>query len=143
MPKIFRSMLAEGEKPKVGRESKMLGVRIPPDPYADVPVDLNGHVHPQTGGMSVAPDWRKLPYFLIPERLKSFVPRARGKNDLVCWSLGEGDFESTTLNDHLELRVDQGHSPKHGVVEPKFEMLIDNFQAALAQTGDLWVIDEK
>jgi hypothetical protein len=80
---------------------------------------------------------------LIPERLKSFVPRARGKNDLVCWSLGEGDFESTPLDDHLELRVDQGHPPMHGVVEPRFEMPIDHFQGALAQTRDLWVIDEK
>ena len=142
MPKMFRSMLDEGGKPKVGNDGKLLGVRIPPDPNADLPVDPNGKVHPQTGGMSVAPDWRKLPYFLIPKRLNASVPRARGKNDLVCWSMGEGDFESATLNDHLELRVDQGHAPTHGVVEPNFEMMIDSFQAALSQTCDLWVIDE-
>ncbi|MBI3821473.1 MAG: hypothetical protein HY289_02210 [Planctomycetes bacterium] len=142
MPKIFRSMHDDGGKPKVGSGSKMLGVRGPPDPHADLPVDPNGNVHPQTGGMSVAPDWRKRPYFLVPMRLRSLVPRARGSNDLDCWRLGDGDFETVALTDKLDLRIDQGQPLNHGVVEPKLNMSIVDFQDALAQTCDLWVVDE-
>jgi hypothetical protein len=58
MPKIYRTMLADGGKPKVGSASKLLGVRFAPNPRADIPVDEHGNVHPETGGMSVAPERR-------------------------------------------------------------------------------------
>jgi hypothetical protein len=142
MPKIYRTMLADGGKPKVGSESKMLGVRIAPTPRPDIPVDQAGNVHPDTGGMSVVPDWRELPYFLVPMRLKAVRPDARGSNQLTCWSLGEGLFEVGSLADKLVLRPDSNDPTAHGFVEPSDVMSIENYQEALAETQDQWVIDE-
>ena len=142
MPKIYRTMLADGGKPKVGSESKMLGVRIAPTPQADIPVDEQGVVYPQTGGMSVAPEWRKLPYFLVPKRLRALRPDARGSNQLACWTLGQGAFKQGDLSDNLVLRPDPNGLARHGLVEPKVEMSIETFQEALAKTRDRWVIDE-
>jgi hypothetical protein len=132
-------MFAEGGKPKVGSESKMLGVRITPNPHADIPVDGNGNVHPETGGMSVAPAWRKLPWHLIPRRLDR---RGCGHDDLVCWRFGDGDFEIGNLNDDLVLRPDPNQLDKHGVVEPARLMAIAEYQGALAATCDQWIKDE-
>ena len=142
MPKIYRTMLTDGGKPKVGSESKMLGVRIAPNPHADIPVDEHGNVHPETGGMSVAPAWRKLPYFLIPKRLKALRPDACGSNHVACWSLGEGLFKQGDMSDKLVLRPDPEDPARHGFVEPKGEMSIDTYQDALAETREHWVIDE-
>lgn len=142
MPKIYRAMLDDGGKPKVGSGAKMLGVRVAPDPHADIDVDSQGNVHPQTGGMSVAPDWRKLPYFLVPKRLKAIRPDARGSNELVCWSMGAGPFVQGAVNSNLVLRPDQNSSPKHGLVEPAQIMSIAEFQDYLTQTVGEWIRDE-
>jgi hypothetical protein len=132
-------MLAEGGKPKIGSESKMLGVRIAPNPHADIPVDENGNVHPETGGMSVAPEWRSLPWHLIPRRLHR---RGRGGNNLICWRLGAGVFEEAPLNADLALRPDPAAPAEHGFVEPTHVMAIAEYQAALAGTRDDWIQDE-
>ena len=142
MPKIFRSMLEDGGKPKVGSASKMLGVRVAPNTPPDIPVDGNGDVHPKSGGMSVAPDWRKLPDHLIPRRLKQFIPRARGRDDLVCWRLGDLDFLDGQPIGLLVLRVDPARTDKHGFVEPASLMSIVDYQCALASTRDDWIPDE-
>ena len=142
MPKIFRSMLADGGKPKVGSKGKLLGVRIPPDPNADLPVDPNGKVQPQTGGMSVAPDWRKLPDHLIPRRLKRLIPRARGRDDLVCWRLGDAEFLDCQCIALLVLRVDPAQPDKQGFIEPASPMSIADYRSALASTRDDWIPDE-
>lgn len=132
MPKICRSMLEDGGKPKVGPEGKMLGVRVAPDPRPDIAADANGNVHPHSGGMSVAPHWRELPSFLIPKRLKSLVPDACGSNKLVCWTTGQGEFVEGNLNNDLRLRPDPKDPLSHGFVEPAREMKIDDLQLALA-----------
>ncbi len=139
MPRIFRSMLADGAKPRVGFESKMLGVRIAPNSHADIAVDENGNVHPNTGGMSVVPEWRKLPWHLIPKRLDK---RGRGPVGLICWRLGTGDFKDDRINEALMLRVDPNSPGKHGFVEPGRVMTIAEYQAALAATQDEWIRDE-
>jgi hypothetical protein len=135
-------MLADGDQPKVGNESKMLGVRIAPHPQADIAVDPNGDVHPNTGGMSVAPDWRQLPYFLIPRRLKALIPDARGSNHLVCWTLGQGLFEAGLLTNELALRLDPDKPEAHGFVEPSQSVNIHAYQAAIAQTQSNWTREE-
>src|SRR5882724_10350350 len=106
MPTVYRSMFADQGKPRVGKGNRTLGIRIAPDPHADIPVDAHGHVQPGSGGMSVAPGWRQLTFFLIPERLKPEVPGARGSNDLVCWRLGEGPFAAAEVAKDLSLRLD-------------------------------------
>jgi hypothetical protein len=135
MPKIFRSMLEDGGKPKVGPEGKMLGVRV----ATDISADPGGNVHPNAGGMSVAPEWRKLPWLLIPKRLD---PRGRGAGGLVCWRLGEGEFVEEKINDDLQLRLDPGQLEKHGLVEPTRAISLTDYQSALAATRNEWGRDE-
>jgi tetratricopeptide (TPR) repeat protein len=135
MPLIYRVMTRDGDKPMIGDTANKLGVR----PGIDLPV--NGDwVAPNTGGMSVSPSLRALPYFLIPKRLKHVVRNARGKNTDACWRLGQGSFESGDLADGLALRVEH---KKHALVEPANDTTIAAFQDAIAATCDQWVIDEQ
>jgi hypothetical protein len=129
-------MLRDGEKPIVGSGGKMLGVRT--DGY-DIPIGDGGIVRPRTGGLSVAPEWRLLPFFLIPRRLKDKVKEARGSNKLSCFRLAEVRFEDTKINDDLDLRPD---SPDHGTIEPARDMTLGAFQQALGNTRDSWTIEE-
>jgi hypothetical protein len=135
-------MLEDDGKPMIGSESKMLGVRVAPNPNADIPVDGNGDVQPLTGGMSVAPAWRNLPLHLISRRLQRFVPRARGHDDLVCWRLGQGEFKGADVSADLVLRPDPSKPNEHGFVEPSQVMTAAAYQGALAATRDTWVRDE-
>jgi hypothetical protein len=136
---IYRSMIIDGECPAVGPTAKTLGVRIPPAESADIPVDSNGNVSPNTGGMSVAPEWRTLLFYQIPKRLRHFAPGATGNDKLACWRLGESQFADGPVADGLKLRI---NSPKHGTIEPVEVVPIETFQADLAATRDRWVIDE-
>src|SRR6266513_2698101 len=98
MPLVYRSMLADGDKPLVGNTAKTLGVRVPPAPNPDLPVNADGTVNPRTGGMSVVSHWRHLQVWRIPRRLSTRflgdkgVHGASGSNALVCWRMGEGPF---------------------------------------------------
>ena len=135
MALIYRVMAQDGNYPMVGDASNRLGVR----PGTDLPVDEHGNVRPGTGGMSVAPDWRSLPYYLIPKRLKPLLADARGTNSRRCWKMGEGPFEPGDVSQELTLRPD---SPEHGVVEPGELTSLAEFQAALAATRENWVDGE-
>ena len=83
MPKMFRSMRkSEDEKPLVDATGKGLGVRGEPvHGVVDVDLDCEGKVILNGKGMSVAPAWRDLPYFLISKRLRHVFPAARGSLD--------------------------------------------------------------
>lgn len=116
----------------------MLGVKAGSEEYDDIAPDESGNVHPRTGGMSVAPSWRELPQHRIPKRLRSLCPKARGSNDLVVWSMGEGPFQSEAITTQLNLRVDK---PGHGMLEPASTMPLDEYERALADTSDQWEID--
>lgn len=142
MARIYRSMFADGDKPMVGRSATSLGVRIPPDHHPDIVPDAQGIVHPQTGGMSVAPAWRFLPYFRISERLKAKVPGARGNPALVCWRIGDGPFEECGISPQLLFRPDPKDPKNHGLVEPAVGMNASAYQAALHATRGHWVRDE-
>lgn len=139
MPRIYRAMFHDDMKPVAGPERNQLGVRVPPDSPADVAPDAADHVAPGRG-MSVAPSWRKLPFFLIPERLKDKVPKARGEDTLRCWRHGEGVFVDGSINAHLAL---SRATPKHGEVEPARRIPLADYQAALADTRDAWEWDEE
>ncbi len=135
MPLIYRVMARDGEYPMVGDTSNRLGVR----PEVDIPVDHQGEVAPQTGGMSVAPEWRVLPFFLIPKRLRSLVPAAHGSNMNHCWKMGARPFTLGVVGKGLVLRPDRA---THGVVEPAESMSLADFQAALAGTREQWTDGE-
>lgn len=139
MPAIYRSMKVVNSKPFIANQADGLGVRIGNGPNDDIPVTQSGKVNPGTGGMSVAPNWRELPVHRIPSRLRAKHPAARGKDQLSCWRMGEGDFADGHLADGLELRLD---SERHGLVEPEERTLLERYLGQLAATVDEWVIDE-
>ena len=138
MPKIYRGMKQEQGKPALGAAATTLGARVP----NDIEADAGGLVHPGTGGMSVSPTLRTLPYFCVPERLQMIYPRARGRNDLAVWSMGTGDFAEGSVTENLNLRPDPANT-KHGLVEPASSMTLDDYQNALAATQEAWILDEK
>jgi hypothetical protein len=143
MPLVFRSMLGDGDKPKVGSDDNHLGVRVKPHRRPDLPVKDNA-VSPGTGGMSVNPSLDELvkrPH-LVPRRLKKRFPGARAVDAMVLWRLGDGPFDSSAIADGLVLRPDKKVPCTHGVVEPAKSMLLRDYQDLLAATGDSWMCAE-
>src|SRR5437764_4287925 len=130
MPKFYRVMRkGTDDKPVVDATGKGLGVRgSPVNGIVDVDLDEDGKVVLNGKGMSVSPTWRDLPYFLIPKRLRSKVPGARGAPDTFCFTMGEGPFQDGSIAAGLELRMDK---PKHGNVVPVQLVLLQEFQADL------------
>ncbi|MEX2186210.1 MAG: hypothetical protein WD875_05435 [Pirellulales bacterium] len=137
MPRIFRAMAVDGQLPLIGPSRDALGVVFGEPPTGDINIDNAGLVRARTGGMSVAPEWRKLPHHRIPKRLRAIFPRASGSNRYVCWSWGDGPFQDASLTNVLVLRID---SPNHGLVEPAADMSADDYQTAIAQTRSAWTI---
>ena len=88
MPKVYRSMMEEDDgKPLVEASNKGLGVRV--GPGGDVDLE-DGNVLLNGKGMSVAPNWRNLPYFRIPLALRDKFPAARCNTPgLRCFSMGK------------------------------------------------------
>lgn len=149
MPRVYRSMLDHAGSPLTGRGSNRLGVRVAPDPNADVHPDENGII--QSGhGMSVAPNIASLRSHHIPKRLKDNCNQlyraqfrnATGNNSLTFWSFGEGAFQAGPLTDYLELVPDQGTPVKHGEIGPITEINISDYEAALTATSNSWVNSE-
>ena len=139
MPVIYRSMLIEEKKPKIGSTAITLGVRVPPDKHADIPVESDGTVLPNTGGMSVAPTWRSLPIFRISKRLRDKIEGAAGSREAFCWRTGNGPFLAGTIAPGLVLNPD---GATHGTVQPDTPMPLTDYQSNLAATRDQWIIDE-
>ena len=118
MPKICRSMLEEDGKPKVGCETNMLGVRVPPDPRKDIVPGPSGTVVPQAGGMSVAHGLAKVAVVSYSEKTQTagagrpWKQQARLLDDRtrrIC----RGRFEW-----RFALRPDPNDPLIHGFVEP-------------------------
>jgi hypothetical protein len=139
VPRVYRSMKAVGGKPLVGRQPHALGVRVEGE-HADVNPDNNDQVHPNGGGMSVAPSLRLLLSHLVPRRLRDIVPGARAKDDRFVWSMGDGDFVFAPVAPGLHLRPD---SERHGVIEPSGSMELTAYEMALVATRDQWSVSEE
>jgi hypothetical protein len=135
MPLIYRGMLRDGDRPEIGPSRKTLGAQIPGDLSEN-----EGLVKPKTGGMSVSPTWRDLPMHRVPRRLKHLADEAAGNNNYECWKMGEGRFQDGVVTEGLTLRLDK---PKHGLVEPSTIMKTTKYQTYLAETRDLWIIEEE
>jgi hypothetical protein len=117
---LYRAMREDaGGDPMTGPSARSLGVR----PNVDIPV-IAGHVQPNTGGMSVAPD--------RPENLHRLRrPPAyggSGKDPIWCIPLA-------ALGGDLLFCQD---SSTHGLIEPARPMSIDEFQQALQAIKHLW-----
>lgn len=134
-------MLLEPDgRPRVGNRSKCLGVREPPDPFADVDQDAVGKVLLNGKGLSVVDDWRRLPGHLIPEHLDDGFNGARGRNMRV-FVHGIGAFEEGPVAEGLSLLHKPG-SRTAGVVTPATLMTLQQVQDSLAATRSNWIIDE-
>ena len=136
MARIYRLMKIDGEFPKVGDAAMCLGLRP-----GEVPVDQDGNIHPQTGGLSVYSSMRVIPARMVPKRLQPRVPGAAGNNNLAIWALGSGPFASGPIDDRLTLRIDPD-DPEHGFIEPNAIMSIEDYERALIATRAAWLIDE-
>lgn len=143
MPTVFRSMKAAADGlPVVGDQSKELGVRVPPNPHADVEVDANTNLVVLNGsGMSVAANWRFLLPHLIPKRLIAIIPDAKGRNYLACYRIGDGPFAPGPLATGLEL-VQKAGETNLGNIVPRGVVTVAQFQADLTATRSRWVVDE-
>ena len=127
--------------PVVGSNSKELGVRLPPNPNADVDLDLSECIIQNGKGMSVAANWRHLLAHLIPKRLKPLFPGAVGANSLTCYRMGAGAFVAGAVNSDLNLILKPGNLQAGNVV-PAQSMHRDQFLAHLAATRSEWSADE-
>lgn len=112
-------MMEDDGKPKVGESARTLGVR----PDVDIPVDANGIVHPNTGGMSVSPSPDALPTHRKPLEFGG-----TGKDPI--WTINTND-----LGADLTYVPD---SPGHGTIQPTKPMSFEDYQKALADTNINW-----
>jgi hypothetical protein len=127
--------------PVVGSNSKELGVRVFPNPNADVDIAADGTVEHNGRGMSVAAHWADLLPHLIPKRMRPHSPGAAGSNALACYRTGQGEFSDGPLGRELALQLKPGQS-RNGNIVPASRLTIDRFQLALAATRDEWTVDE-
>ena len=124
---------ADDGQPLVGSGSNELGVRLPPNPHADIEIDDDGNVVLNGDGMSVAGNWRNLLPHLVPKRLRPILTRANGSNKLACFRFGDGPFSPGTLNDRLSLTLKR-HDAQAGNVVPAEPVSAGQFQEDLAAT---------
>ena len=143
MPTVFRSMKAADDGlPVVGDQSKELGVRVPPNPNADIDVDSTTNLVVLNGkGMSVAENWRDLPYHLIPKRLKAIIADARAPDSVRCYRLGTGPFTAGPVMTELVVTLKPGKT-RSGNICPSRPVSVPEYQALLAATRVDWMEDE-
>jgi hypothetical protein len=136
MPLVFRVMKRDEDGlPTVERSASGLGIR----PGTDVDVDSQGNAIVNGKGMSVAPAWRVLPFFRIPERLKDKVSKARGSNNTFCFRFGTGPFQAGEFAAGLDLVPD---GPTHGCITPARLVPLARYERDLAATRSDWQFDE-
>lgn len=141
MPRIVRPMRGDADGlPLVGNQSKCLGVRVPPNRFADIDLDQQGNVILSRKGLSVSKDWRGLPGHLIPEHLDDGFNGASGKGMRV-FVHGVGSFDEGSVSVGLEL-LHKVHSTESGVVAPSVSVPVDRYQDDLSATRAAWKIDE-
>jgi hypothetical protein len=118
-------MKVDDGRPLLERSARALGVRVE-GPDRDVDADAAGNVHPEGGGMSVAPDD---PLALQTHRRP---PEFGGTGKDPVWEITD-----EVLPGALLFRRD---SPTHGLIEPGCSMPLGVFEDGLAETRDTWNI---
>jgi hypothetical protein len=121
--------------PHVEQSANGLGVR----PGVDIDVDPQDNVLVNGKGMSVSPNWRDMPLFRIPERLRHLKPGARGSNNTFCFCRGSGPFQRGAFAEGLMLEPD---STTHGTIAPDRVMPLGDYESALGATRPDWHVDE-
>jgi hypothetical protein len=100
-----------------------LGVRS----LIDIPVDEDGMVEPETGGMSVSPESPE--HLPVHRRSESFG----GTGPDPVWEISDEE-----LGEGLIYREDYVESLPHGLVEPAWRMRLDEYEDLLGATRTLW-----
>jgi hypothetical protein len=119
---LYRGMRGtEDGSPDLGSSASKLGAR----PGVDIPVDENGMVQPETGGMSVNESPTGMPEFRRPP---SFGGSGKGLNMYR--------ISSCDLGDNLQYVPDSGG---HGFLEPASEMSFEEYAQSLAETASSWI----
>jgi hypothetical protein len=127
--------------PKVGSQSKCLGVREPPNLHADVDLDAKGNVMLNKRGLSVTANWRELPGHLLPEHLDDGFNGASGKG-MQVFAHGTGDFaDESAVAENLVLHHKKTKTTS-GNVAPAASVPLVQFQNDLRATREGWSIDE-
>jgi hypothetical protein len=127
---MFRIMKKDADaKPTVGQTTMTLGVRP-----GEVDLDAQGNAISSDKGMSVNPEWRDAPLWMIPKRRGG-----RGSDTSHCFRRGAGAFQQSPCGAGLELLPD---SATHGVVRPVRLTLLASYEADLHATRLEWEIDE-
>jgi Protein of unknown function (DUF1557). len=98
--------------PILGDGMDKLGVRP-----KDIPVDHNGFVHPNTGGVSTSPN-------------PNFLPTMKGKN--------MHDFKLDELPEGTKYRPDPQRPNEHGFIEPVAPMKIEVFKSIISGSQGGW-----
>ena len=114
-------MTNENGMPKVTPSARGLGARA--GVGGDIPVDVHGMVHPETGGISVSPSPQDLPGHRRP-------PEFGGTGKDPVWKMNTDD-----LGPDLKHVPDK---PGHGTIQPSRSMHVDDYQKALAETQQKW-----
>lgn len=118
---VYRSMKtgADGQ-PLPEPTARGLGARVP----IDIPVDAQGNVHPNTGGVSVAPYTPGN----LPSHRRPTTLGGTGRDDV--WGIDSGDLGP-------DLRYVQD-CPTHGTIQPTRTMPANEYQDALKRTKSRW-----
>lgn len=121
---VLRAMkLGEDELPKPGWSARALGARC----NIDIPIDENGCVEPEMGGVSVSPPPpENLPPIRLPRELG-------GKGKDPVW-----EMETDELPDGLVYRPDPDNPEAHGFIEPARRMTFEEYQRILHEARTLW-----
>jgi hypothetical protein len=114
-------------RPRTGRKSSVLGVRIgPPSRTIDIRV-TDGYVEPDTGGLSVIPD----DPMRIAEEFRP--PDLGGTGDDPVWYLPIEE-----VGGRLQYRTDPRCPKDHGYIEPAKRMKLEQYEEALIATKMAW-----
>ena len=114
--------------PKIGRNARMLGVRVP----EDIAPDEKGMVRPGIGGMSVAPG---SPWTVPNHRRPRGMHRgSTGPSGDYLYSIADASIPVASL----AFRLDTEHPQLHAFVEPATSVEHSTYEANLANTRGHW-----
>ena len=124
MSKLYRSMKGGSPgRPLCEASARGLGVRV----AIDINPSPDGLVHPQRGGMSVAPNTP----FNLPQHRRPVSLGGTGRDPVF-------HLDAQALPETLAYRSDPRAPSQHGFVEPSGPVALDTFQRNLCQTAGLW-----